>query len=34
MAMLTNAKAESITVDPDSPTYDALVDIIPTGSRD
>jgi len=34
MAMLSKAKAESITVDPESPTYDASVDIIPSGSRD
>ena len=34
MPMLSKETAEKIAVDPDSPTYDASVDILPSGSRD
>lgn len=34
MPMLLEAEAESISVDPESPTYDGSVDILPSGSRD
>jgi len=34
MPMLSSAKAERIAVDPESPTYDASVDILPSGNRD
>ena len=34
MPMLSEATAESINVDPTSPTYDPSVDILPSGSRD
>ena len=34
MPMLSQESAETIVVDPESPTYDASVDILPSGSRD
>jgi len=34
MPMLSKDKVESIGVDPESPSYDASVDILPSGSRD
>lgn len=34
MPMLPLEAAEKITVDPEAPTYDASVDILPSGSRD
>lgn len=34
MPMLSKAKAENIGVNPESPSYDASVDILPSGSRD